>query len=214
MPNLDSSCDLDLSIDDALQDLSFSAFQDLSFSAMTPQNEDDVTEMEKESEYSSIPSPPISNFSSNPSIPSSSAPIHEQTHKNSESLDYSKSTFGVKLVFDNIDKNIVPRNMTFEKQTKSLHYVHMYAVEDRINIAHLSDDPPDRMTPVPIAEVFKTILPSPNDNEIMATYFSKLVSRVLATHMPFFKLTFADVVEWHTEHQFSQEMAKESVVVS
>ena len=62
--------------------------------------------------------------------------------------------------------------------------------------------------------MFKTILPSPNDNEIMATYFSKLVSRVLVTHMPFFKLTFADVVEWHTEHQFSQEMAKESVVVS
>ena len=37
--------------------------------------------------------------------------------------------------------------------------------------------------------------------------------KYIPLHMPFVKLTFADVVEWHTEHQFLQEMAKESVVV-
>ena len=96
--------------------------------------------------------------------------------------------------------------MTSEEQTKSLHYVHMYGVEDRINIDHLSDDPSDRKVPIPTVEVFKTILPSPHDNEIMATYFSKLVARVLVTRMPFFKLTFADVIDWHIiyiPHQFS-----------
>ena len=46
----------------------------------------------------------------------------------------------------------------FEKQTKSLHYVQMYGVQDRINIDHLSDDPPDQKTPVPPTEVLKTIL--------------------------------------------------------
>ena len=165
-------------------------------------------------QHMSILSPPISNFSSTPSTPGSVAPVHEPTHECSESQNNSKSTIGIKLVIDNVDKNVVPRNMTSEEQTKSLHYVHMYGVEDRINIDHLSDDPPDRKAPVPTAEVFKTILPSPHDNEIMATYFSKLVARVLVTHMPFFKVTFADVVDWHIPHQFSQEMARASVVVS
>lgn len=70
----------------------------------------------------------------------------------------------------------------FEKQTKSLHYVQMYGVQDRINIDHLSDDPPDQKTPVPPTEVLKTILRSPQDNEIMASYFSMLIARVLVTH--------------------------------
>ena len=62
MPNHNNSSDLDHSIDDAFQDLSF---QGLSFSATPPQNKDDVTETD-ESEFStpSIPSPAISNFSS------------------------------------------------------------------------------------------------------------------------------------------------------
>ena len=43
VPNHNSS-DLDLSIDNAFQDISFSAFQELKFSATPPQNENDVVE--------------------------------------------------------------------------------------------------------------------------------------------------------------------------
>ena len=47
-----------------------------------------------------------------------------------------------KLVFDNIDKTVKPRYMRLESQTKSLHYVQLYAVKDRVNLSHLSQVPP------------------------------------------------------------------------
>ena len=120
----------------------------------------------------------------------------------------------MKIVIDNLDNNVDPRFMTSEQQTKSLHYVHMYAVQDRITMGHLPDERPERDASLSPAEVIKTILPSPDDNETMAKYFSTLVARVLVTHMPYFNMTFADVVDWHIPHQFSKEMAKTSVVVS
>lgn len=121
---------------------------------------------------------------------------------------------GTKIVIDNIDKNITPRLMTSEKQTKSLHYVQMYAVRDRTDTNQLSDDAPVNSPSLTAEEVSKTILPSPEDNEAIAEYFSTLVSRVLVTHFPFFKMTFDDVVQWNVPHKFSEEMARKSEVVS
>ena len=48
---------------------------------------------------------------------------------------------GYKIVIDNIDKNVKPRNMRVDAQTKSLHYVQMYSVKDRIDFGKLSDIP-------------------------------------------------------------------------
>ena len=62
-------------------------------------------------------------------------------------------------------------------------------------------------------EIFKTILPSPEDNDAIAEYFSTLVSRVLVTHTPFFSTTFADVVQWNVPHKFKKEMSRKSKVV-
>ncbi len=47
-----------------------------------------------------------------------------------------------KLVFDNIDKTVKPRYMRMDAQNKSLHYVQLYAVKDRVNLSHLSPTPP------------------------------------------------------------------------
>ena len=57
-------------------------------------------------------------------------------------IDESKETAewnGFKLVGDNIDKNFKPRYMTSDRQTKSLHFFHSYAVKDRINLSGISD---------------------------------------------------------------------------
>ncbi len=40
-----------------------------------------------------------------------------------------------KIVGDNIDKTIRPREMRSDHQTRSLHYFHSYAVRDRIDIS-------------------------------------------------------------------------------
>lgn len=166
----------------------------------------------------SITSPTFSDLSSSPLTPhKDEEQVGSVTHipEHAEQNDKSNcECLGIKLVIDNVNKNVVPRNTTSEQQTKSLHYVHMYRVEDRISIGHLSHDPPERSTSIFSAEVFKSVLLSPNDNETMANYFSLLVSRVLVTHMHFFNMTFADVVDWHIPHQFSQNMAKALMVVS
>ena len=47
-----------------------------------------------------------------------------------------------KIVFDNIDKNVAPRFMRNEHQTRSLHYVHSYAVKDRLDFSNLSNQRP------------------------------------------------------------------------
>ncbi len=44
-----------------------------------------------------------------------------------------------KLVGDNIDKEVKPRDMRSDHQTKSLHYFHSYAVLDRIDLSGVSD---------------------------------------------------------------------------
>ena len=121
---------------------------------------------------------------------------------------------GVKIVIDNVDKNVVPRYMSSEKQTQSLHYVQMYAVHGRTDISQLSDDTPVRSPTLTTDDVVKTILPSPSDNDAMADYFSTSISRALVTHLPFFNHTSADVVQWHIPHAFTEEMSKKSEVVS
>ena len=47
---------------------------------------------------------------------------------------------GYKIVFDNIDKNVAPRFMRNEHQTRSLHYVHSNAVKDRLDFSNLSSE--------------------------------------------------------------------------
>ena len=41
-------------------------------------------------------------------------------------------TYSYKLVGDNLDKNIKPRYMRYNRQKKSLHFFNVYAVQDRI----------------------------------------------------------------------------------
>ena len=45
---------------------------------------------------------------------------------------------GYKIVFDNIDKNVKPRHVN--RQTRSLHYVHAYAVKDHIDFSAVSNE--------------------------------------------------------------------------
>ena len=46
---------------------------------------------------------------------------------------------GVKLVGDNIDKHVKPREMRDDVQAQSPHYFNSYAVKDRLSIAGLED---------------------------------------------------------------------------
>ena len=115
-----------------------------------------------------------------------------------------------KLVGDNIDKTIKPRDMRIDSQTRSLHYFHTYAVRDRIDVTHLDDEP--SLPSMDDIEV-TTVLPTEQDQKVMKGLFGIHVARVLKKHMPFFT-KFGEGLERHIKHDYSKEMSQESEVVS
>ena len=115
-----------------------------------------------------------------------------------------------KLVGDNIDKNIRPREMRSDYQTRSLHFFHSYALLDRVDMSGFSEKMPE----VDMSHIdLKNLLPSSVDAEVIQKNFAVLVSRTLAKYMPFFK-TFCRGMERHIPHEFAHETAQKSEVVS
>ncbi len=45
-----------------------------------------------------------------------------------------------------------------------------------------------------------SLLPCKEDDRILRSNIVTMVSRVLTKHMPFFKHTFEDIVQWHIKH--------------
>lgn len=115
-----------------------------------------------------------------------------------------------KLVGDNIDKNIRPREMRSDHQTKSLHYFHTYGVRDRVDISEFSN-----RTPIPDVPTINltSLLPSSADEEAILKNFSILAARTLKKYISFFS-KFGQGLERHIKHEFSVEMGKKSDVVS
>ena len=118
--------------------------------------------------------------------------------------------YGVKLVGDNVDETVTPTHRRSDRQSKILNYFQLYAVKDRIDISALSEEQPLINPDPPLQE----LLPNDDDDSIMISHFTILVSRVLVEHIPFFSKHFSDVVVEHIPHIYSSEMSAKSKVVS
>lgn len=121
---------------------------------------------------------------------------------------------GYRLCGDNIDKNVRTRHMRLESRNQSLHYFHLYAVENRVDFVSLSDEMPSNSHITDFRSVAKSLLPTLDDDKALKRNLSTLVSRALCTHLDFFKLSFDGQVKWHIQHRFYEEMSSKSVVVS
>lgn len=136
----------------------------------------------------------------------------------SQQLDAAASTstqlqLSYKLVGDNIDKSVKTRYMRLEGgRNQSLHYFHCFAVLNRIDFTEFPDVQPQLCLNSPDI-LASTLLPSAEDDQTLRNLFMTHVSRILCTHIPFFKVGFEDVVEWHIVHQYYQEMSTKSQVV-
>ncbi len=115
-----------------------------------------------------------------------------------------------KLVGDNIDKNVCPREMTSDNQTRSLHYFHTYAVRDRVDLSTYSNEV--RM-PVLDSVQLDNFLPASTDGKVIMNNFEVLVGRILMKNIPFFQ-QFGKGLEKHILHEYTEEMASKSGVVS
>jgi len=88
-----------------------------------------------------------------------------------------------KLVGDNIDKNVRPRDMRSDHQTRSLHYFHTYAVRDRVDISHYSD----KTSLLDVSTIqLDNLLPLTYDQQSLLQNFEILIGRTLCKYIPFF----------------------------
>ena len=68
---------------------------------------------------------------------SDTAEVTDESSMGSENLQWSD-----RIVTDNYDVNTAYSFQRLDKQKQSLHYVHSYAVKDRINMMSLSEERP------------------------------------------------------------------------
>ena len=120
---------------------------------------------------------------------------------------------GYKIVGDNLDKTVKARYMRDGARNQSLHYFHFFGVKNRVDLSNVPDVHPQTCMPSPELKSVM-LLPSAEDDKELHRLFAVHVSRVLATHVPYFKLAFDDVVEWHIKHKYYSEMSMASEVVS
>ena len=117
--------------------------------------------------------------------------------------------YGFKLVGDNLDKTIKPRDMRVDHLPQSLHYFNVYAVLDRVDFSSLSCD----TSIIDEAKIdINNFLPSAADMEAMITNFSILISRLLVKHLPAL-CEYTSCVPAHIDHKYSREMSAKSHVV-
>ena len=116
-----------------------------------------------------------------------------------------------KLVGDNIDKNIRPRDVRINSQTVSLHYYHSYALRDRIDLTSLEDSPS-----LPDMEGIRleNFLPTLQDEETIKGNFQHLIARVLIRDVKYFEKYWKNCIDKHIDHEYSHEMSQRSEVVS
>ena len=112
------------------------------------------------------------------------------------------------LTGDNIDKNIMPRDMRVDYQTTSLHYFHAYAA---LNLTGLSEETPTSRL-LRNLEI-SAFLPSVADCQALRDNYIVLFARVICDTLTAFS-PFQKCVPKHIIHKYSADMSKKSVTVS
>eukprot|EP00731_Ephydatia_muelleri_P006750 Em0003g998a len=116
---------------------------------------------------------------------------------------------GFKLIGDNIDKNIKPRDMRINNQTKSLHYFHAFAVKDRINFSDITNNA-ELVFPDDID--YSVFYPNDDDDAQLVSNFQTLVTRIFVEHIPHLQHLFGKVTH-NIQHKYSKNMSIKSTVV-
>ncbi|XP_066302187.1 uncharacterized protein [Branchiostoma lanceolatum] len=117
------------------------------------------------------------------------------------------SSPGYGLVFDNIDIHQKVRHKTSQNSNKDHHFVHTYAVLDRVNVQHLPDDRP--MADI-LSVPLKEFLPNDEDCSSLRDDMITISSREVVQHMPFFNKYFKDCAQEHIPHMFSEQANQKS----
>ena len=132
------------------------------------------------------------------------SPLAASSPKGSQQWKWS----GFKIVIDNIDMNVRPRHQTFERQTKSVHYVNSYAVRDRIDLSTCSTEAEGAHNVV----CMESLLPTEQDRSDIMANFVVLAGRILSDVIPALR-GIPNLKTQHITHLYSQEMSTQSEIV-
>ena len=117
-----------------------------------------------------------------------------------------------KLVIDNLDIFVRPRTETSQRHADSLHFVHMYAVHDRINVSSFSDV--SQLPDISSVNV-EDVLPSNHDLKVLKDNITVLISQTTLKYLTFFRRHInPKAVPQHITHKYTTEMSLKSEVVS
>ena len=120
------------------------------------------------------------------------------------------ATIGYQIVGDNCDLHQHASHVTLSSRDTTLHWFQMYAVQHRVNGHHLADEEPkSSVEHLPLS----TWMPSETDCANLREDFIILTARILLTHLPTFGWLSCAVPE-AIPHQYAEEMAKKSEIVS
>ena len=134
-----------------------------------------------------------------------SSPVSSQQYQDKPN---HQTSLYFKLVVDNIDKNTTPRYMRCDKQTSSLHYFHVYAVSDRVDVSQSSN----QISMIDSNSIdFNALLPSVEDVNNLKANLGILVSRVLVKHIKKLQSYASGTVD-HILHKYSKQMSQKSRV--
>ena len=121
---------------------------------------------------------------------------------------------GFCLVGDNIDKTIHRRHLCLNMKNQSVHYFHVYAVENQIDVSSFSDDCTDISHVTDIESVSMSFLPKSIHYVALKDNIGVLISRILYKYMDSFKFSSDGIIQWHIHRKYYKEMSNKSEVVS
>lgn len=102
--------------------------------------------------------------------------------------------------------------MRSDMQKQLLHYFQFCAIKDRLDLSSLSSAM--KTNHPTLDDVMSAIKVSAEEKKSLLSNYIILISRILIDNMSYFHLTFSDLITPHIRHEYSQEMSKESEVVS
>lgn len=123
------------------------------------------------------------------------------------SMDCAPHSFVV--ILDNIDVYVKSFDMRMAHQSKMMNFVNTMAILDRIDTSKLSN----QVTSIDRDSIdLNTLLPTPQDTEIMKKHFAIHISRLLTEYIPCLQ-GYSKFVTKHIDHTYSKQMSKKSTVV-
>ncbi len=184
---------------------------DISLSTPSPPNEPTNSPVLAVATCTQAPTDVSMTTPSPPHMPSQSPTLTVDSSNEAPGFQTASTSgwFGFRIVGDNIDKNVKPRDMRSDHQTQSLHYFNSFAILDRVDLSHYSSSPL-RLDPAELDPI--VFLPSKEDYDALEDNMNVLISRVIVQYMSFFK-DYGSIVIRHIDHPHSDEMSNKSTVV-